>query len=161
MEATRNLRDVAYERVCVCLCVCEIMLCGVCRLCVSVHMCGYIGTCVRSWAYVQGTSLSQQVCLISVALHAAGSAVAKWVTATRWCQSYWNPIVQPHPACCRLGAQILGGPLQTGALRCFSVFQIYAANISVKFNFHVKEMMHVHWPWLLSFSGFIEIFWEV
>lgn len=40
MEATRNLRDVAYEHVCMCACV-RSCFCGVVRLYVSVHMCGY------------------------------------------------------------------------------------------------------------------------
>ena len=80
MEATRNLRDVAYEHVC--LCMCEIMLLWCLTLCVSVHMCGY-RYMSEIMGVVQVTSLSQQVCLISVALHAELSAVAKWVTATR------------------------------------------------------------------------------
>lgn len=67
-KATRNLQDVGL-RACV--------LCGVLGLYLSLHLRLYTGTCLRSQAYVRGSSLGQQVCLISVALHAARSAVAR------------------------------------------------------------------------------------
>lgn len=68
-KATRNLRDVS-------LCAC--VLCGVLGLYLSLHLRLYtVGACLRSQAYVRGSSLSQQVCLISVALHAVRSAVAR------------------------------------------------------------------------------------
>lgn len=68
-KATRNLRDVSL-RACV--------LCGVLGLYLSLHLQLYtVSVCLRSQAYVRGSSLSQQVCLISVALHAARSAIAR------------------------------------------------------------------------------------
>lgn len=89
-KATRNLRDVSL-RACV--------LCGVLGLYLSLHLrlCT-VGACLRSQAYVRGSSLSQQVCLISVALHAARSAVARKKKKTSYSYTVMSALLEANSA---------------------------------------------------------------
>lgn len=86
-KAMRNLRDVSL-RACV--------LCGVLELYLSLHLRLYTGACLRSQAYVRGSSLSQQVCLISVALHAARSAVARKKKKTSYSHTVMSALLEAN-----------------------------------------------------------------